>query len=158
MLRIYVTNRVMRLLNKEARRMFPKECFSALIGEQSGEYSEIKDIWIPDDLDKYSGSSFVTTPHHWAIGASEYAEEHDMHVLGSHHSHPYTYEEWNKYSMAQMLYSTCAPSHGDWEFEWSNICGITSIVQGKTGKPKTRTEFYGPAVSVKRYIIKSNGA
>jgi hypothetical protein len=159
MIDVSVSRRVMRKLKSEAERAFPKECFSALIGTRldTGVF-EISDIWIPSDLGKYSKNSCVIQPAHWVEQANEYAFDNDLEVLGSHHSHPWTIEELGDSKIKNVLYSCATPSRGDWYCEWSNLAGITAIVETepatngkKYGKLKSRTDFFGPATAVRLF-------
>lgn len=154
LIQVEVKRSVIEKLRSEAKRCFPFESFSALIGSlnHNAYTTVISNIWIPSDLDKYSTTSSVTQPDHWVTQANHFALEEDLVVLGCAHSHPITFEESIKYG--NCLRGFVAPSVGDWECEWSNLAGITAIIEDRYGKLKTLTKFFGPAISCKTRTIK----
>lgn len=150
MIKINVSRKALRKFTAESKRMFPRECFSALLGTSSGDKHYVEDIWIPEDLDKYVTTEEVSLPDHWAVEANEHASDQEMEVLGCHHSHPYLLSECNKaWTPRRMLKVAVVPSLGDWELGWSNIAAITAIIQFEQDRFKHLTRFFGPGTLVK---------
>lgn len=70
---------------------FPREKYGVLLGKRSGKRVWIKDIWIPDDQQKWSEerallADAVSTPS-WRQEAEAIADSEGLQVVGDIHSH-----------------------------------------------------------------------
>lgn len=152
-LRLRIEQSVVQKFQREARKWFPLEFFAGLLSANSDRF-HIVSLWIPEDLRQYSTADWVDVPHEkWTEDAYDYAEERGLIVSGSIHSHPYEYKDCAGGFEGR---SEPAPSQGDWQMGWSNICGIITVAQQKNKSLRTRYAFYGPAVPVETTILKAS--
>lgn len=139
-----ISSRVVEKFKREAKRVFPKEAWGYLLGNESLDAIEITDVWLPEDIEKYSKCDSVNPPKHWPIKVLEYCEEHDLTALGSIHSHPYTYEE---------ILSGRRPDHSTSENDalsglTTKLHAICRVKQSKTGRLRATVKFWGPELPV----------
>lgn len=141
---IRVHNRVVTKFKQEAKRAWPKESFAYILGNEGPGYLEISDIWIPEDIDKFTTKMTICLQDHWAVQVIDYCEDHDLTPLGSLHSHPYSYAE-----MTVKGKKVCTPDHST--SEGDALCGITSKIHGicrvlesKRGRLTATIRFWGP--------------
>jgi hypothetical protein len=130
---------------RQARSCFPKESYLELVGRISKNNKTITiiDTYIPSDLDEYNGPDSVMIPPHWRKESKKYAESIGGIIVGSIHSHPYSFD----YCKIHPGY-TCdvSPSAADWEYNGDEIMGILVIREGKDGRLVTSLKMYGPIV------------
>ena len=128
---------------REAKKHFPNECYVELIGTISKKNKVITviDTYIPEDLSKYNSPDQVEIPPHWRKESNKYAKSVGGVIIGSIHSHPYSFE----YCQRSPGYtSDVSPSAADWECIGDEIMGILVIREDKNEKFDTRLKFYGP--------------
>ncbi len=133
--------------------MFPKEAWGYLLGNEALDCVEISDLWLPEDVEKYSTPSTVNPPKHWPIKALEYCEEHDITALGSIHSHPYSYSETHVEGRRVM-----SPDHSTSENDalsgiTTKLHGICRVTQSKTGRLRATIKLWGPELPVTEEIV-----
>lgn len=133
---------------KEAKALFPNEAYALILGVRLDDGSlEIKDLFIPEDIQKYSTPEFVNVPDEWFRKAHELAFYSNSIVLGDIHSHCYRKNEG---------ITDATPSEGDYRrvaevrkymMHYYSILGILRLVENQDGSIKSRLMMYQPACS-----------
>lgn len=141
-IKISVPRTILRRIRQEAIKVFPIEVYIALLGRAAADTYEIEDIWVPADVCSFNTNLCCSTREQWGVAASEYAEEHDLKVIGLHHSHPYT--ETAKIPRKKRLEEWSVMSVGDLQMSWNNIQGISAVQKLMNGKFRVVTNFWGP--------------
>ena len=92
-LRVRLCPRVERRFKTLAKDHFPKEAYAYLLGRDGVRSVDVTDLWIPSDLDVYTTQYEVAPPPMWSEEVTDYAKEHELDILGSIHSHPWSQKE-----------------------------------------------------------------
>lgn len=151
---LQIHNRVITKFKREAKRVFPKEAWGYLLGNDIVGALEILDVWLPEDIEKHSTSEHVIPPDHWPIQVLEYCEDHDITALGSIHSHPYTYKE--RFSKGKSLW---IPDHATSEGDaihglTSRLHAICRVLESKNGRLTATIKFWGPELPVSEKYVR----
>lgn len=85
---LHLSQDLQQEIYSDARRTFPDECCGFLLGEEQGEKRLITEIIVIDNARKSNRKRrFKITPVDY-LKAEQYAEEHQLTLLGVYHSHP----------------------------------------------------------------------
>jgi hypothetical protein len=148
-IQIEIPNQVIRQFKKQARDAFPKETFAYLIGRDAGTVVEIESLFIPEGLDSHCTPASVAMQMHWPVDAREFAADDSAEVVGTIHSHPYTFEESGGCRLDRGL------SESDHEaLRGQGISGICTVQQAKSGRLSASIRFWGPTIPVDTVIKK----
>lgn len=145
-IRLEISERLVRRLEKAARLAFPRETFALLLGEDAGTNSVVTDLYFPENVAQHATNVSVEYQPLWLIDAMEYAGAHSLDVLGDWHSHPYRSGE-----EVFILEDCAAPSGGDLESQ-RMITGITALHEKPSGRKYAKTRFWGPIVHVETVV------
>lgn len=128
----------------QAKSAFPKETIAFLCGTIEYDLLTIQELWVPDNVLKYCDHNTVNIKSEWAVQAIDYAEENDLVVIGTIHSHPFTKEELEFYSgtgkhQSEADIDSCG-------LAWQQISGICVVRESKSGRLTSGIRFWGPTV------------
>ena len=88
-IRLTVSRKLEREIKRQSKAMFPKESFALLLGTCAGDAVQFDELYVPDDVAKYSRKDSVDLLPHWFEEAHEAAKESELDIVGWVHSHPW---------------------------------------------------------------------
>lgn len=149
-IQIEIPNQVIQQFKKQAKAAFPRETFAYLIGRDAGTVVEVESLFVPDGLDSHCTPASVAVQPHWLVDAKEYAADNAAaSVVGTIHSHPYTFAESGGCRLDRGL------SEADHEaLRGQGISGVCTVQQAKSGSLRASIRFWGPTIPVETAIIK----
>ena len=131
---IKISRRLLDHFRREAKRIFPKEAYAALLGESKGGVVKVTQLFFPEDQERYATKKNIPYSNTWLTKATVAARLVGLGVLGEIHSHP----ENSRFE------HDAAPSQDDWEraSDASTVHGICSIRKYPSGRIITRIKFW----------------
>ncbi len=132
-----------------AKKAYPNEAFSVLIGHDCGTLIEVVDLYTPENIERHTTKYGFDIKPEWWFHAYEKAKEEDLTIVGDIHSHCFDLKE----SKGPIKLEP-TPSELDLIDGLLHISGICLITQGVTGKLRSRIRMWGPQVRVDTEIIK----
>lgn len=140
-LRLWVQPKVERSFKATAKAMHPREAYAVLLGTVAGDSVYVEDLYVPEDLDKYSSLDRVEIRPEWMVDAAEQAADDELICVGDCHSHAYRKRE-----------TVFDPVQSARDIELQGgffIYGICNVVEGKRGLRAT-IRYWGPTIQIKR--------
>lgn len=141
-IRLKVPTAIQTRIKRLAREAFPKETMAYVIGVTTVCGAEVTDLWVPEDVAAHCTPTSVTVPALWSYEAHEYAREQDAEVLGDVHSHP------TPVAITSRIRVSAELSEGDLDTRCMGIAGVCLVLEGPTGRLRTRLRWWGPSVPV----------
>lgn len=112
-------------VKREARRLYPVECYAVMLGERTDTGCRIEWLVWPDVSGIHSTEDNVMIKPEWIMHAAGIARDKGLEVIGDVHSHCYE---------SSTVVADHAPSQGDWERLDRNyiqcICVVTKTKKG----------------------------
>lgn len=132
--RLKIKQALIDQFKREAKYLFPVECYAIMLGQRTCGSAEVKWLMFPDIMGDYSTEEAVMVQERWWQHAHAVAKAKDMVVLGDIHSHCYE---------AAAPVKDHAPSEDDWErFGREYFQGICVCTKTKTGGIRSSVKFW----------------
>lgn len=141
---IKISRKTIQGFHKKAKENFPNEMFGFFLGTKSDEKIDIKDFYIPVDVEKYCAPHEVLVQSSWVKEAKKYAKTKNLSIVSDVHSHPYNKEQIKIYN------ADTSPSEQDWNsLEKNQLMAICLVTECKNGNLRARTRFWGPILQIR---------
>ncbi len=141
-IRLEVPAKLTRDFKRQAKEAFPIETVAYVLGRDAGTIAEAHELYIPDGVQECCTAHYFIPQPHWAIEAAAAAKDEGLCVLGTIHSHPYTFREIGNRKPDRT------PSEGDHDSRLLHvgvgIYGICAVQQYENGKLRASIRFWGP--------------
>jgi len=157
LLRLDMPRRLEREFKRQAKAVFPRECYGILLGTVAGDSVVVDEIWIPpvEELRAFATPTEVTTEGvtKWYLDAIERAREEDLTIVGDVHSHPYP---WSTYGGQNKDRTQSESDLESQEFSNPLVCGICTISEQAREGGRLRASFrwWGRTISLETRYTK----
>ena len=146
-IRVQVSRRVIGQFKRAAKEAFPRETWAYLLGEDAVDLVVAEGLYFPRDVEKHCTTRNTHIQPHWDAEAADVARDEGLTVVGTIHSHPYTYRECGG------SIRDGAPSEKDHLCGWSGIYGICVVAEQRSGRLISRIQFFPPAPVIQTEVI-----
>jgi hypothetical protein len=135
-------------IKRQAKLAFPNETMAYLLGVDAGTNVEVCRLWVPPDVSDSGTPDQISLLDHWRPAAEEKAEELELAVLGTFHSHPYPLTPLGK-TRCHMLEDP-TPSSADFlnSAELGPLIGICVIAETRSHELRSTLKIWGPQIPV----------
>jgi proteasome lid subunit RPN8/RPN11 len=101
---VTISRRLVDQIKREAKRLFPVECYGIMLGTRASSSITIEQIIWPDVSGTHATEDFVMVKPEWQQHAEGVARDSGLQVIGDVHSHCY-----------EQPVTDHAPSQDDWD-------------------------------------------
>jgi proteasome lid subunit RPN8/RPN11 len=128
-----------RQFKKLAKAMFPCEAYALFLGTIAGDRVHVDEMYVPENLSRFSKPEYVTIQPEWVIDANEQAKESDLVITCDAHSHTYRKGEtvFDAVQSEKDLQRDCGMA----------AYGVCNVVETKRGL-RASLRWYGPQIGL----------
>ncbi|MCE5309614.1 MAG: Mov34/MPN/PAD-1 family protein [Acidobacteriales bacterium] len=146
-----VPPRIDREFKLAAKKAWPNEMFSYLLGTVAGDHVYVDSLYLPENVAENCTHSRTNIQPEWMLDAQEAANEDGLVICGDIHSHPYHYRE------TRGVIQDRVQSEGDLDCPHKWLVAAVCVVQEMANKHlRASLRFWGPSIPVE--LKKRKGA